>query len=120
LAGKPVDGRAAEREHALAREQQPRLAAVDVLAVRLEHHEDIDEVAGLNLVADAHDLVGLDGDGAFAFGDAHGEAGDELAFEQRRAFAQVEHRHTADGRRVLKGAGRIDRQALDAQARRPE
>ncbi|MNY81293.1 hypothetical protein D3C86_2227820 [compost metagenome] len=57
------------------------MAAVDVLAVRFQHQENVDEVAGLDLVSHTHDFVGLDRYGAFAFCNAQGEAGNQLAFE---------------------------------------
>ncbi|MCY1239363.1 hypothetical protein D9M72_521550 [compost metagenome] len=93
-----------------------RLAAVDVLAVGLQHQEHVDEVAGLDLVAHAHDLVGLDRHSALAFGNAQSETGNQLAFEQGRTFAQINHRNAAGERRgVLEGPCRIDRQLFHTQ-----
>ncbi|MNV36241.1 hypothetical protein D3C71_1277110 [compost metagenome] len=115
LGRQTVDGRAAEGQHTLARQQQARLAAVDVLAVGLQHQEHVDEVAGLDLVAHAHDFVSLDCYGALAFGYAQGQARNQLTFEQRRAFAQVDYRDAAgEGCGLFEGPCRVDRQLFHA------
>ncbi|MNL23898.1 hypothetical protein D3C87_1453100 [compost metagenome] len=92
------------------------MAAVDVLAVGLQHQENVDEVAGLDFVAHTHDFVGLDRHGAFAFGNTQGEAGNQLAFEQGRTLAQVDHRDAASQQRSLfESPCWVDRQLFHAQ-----
>ncbi|MNR14552.1 hypothetical protein D3C85_1310340 [compost metagenome] len=74
LGRKTINGRRTESKHAFAGKKQTRLTAVHVFAVRLQCDEHVDKIAGLNLVADTHDLVGLDGNRALAFSHAKGKA----------------------------------------------